>query len=1356
MPFTAQDIDKIMRGEKTVGNFIGNIRKKTPTVTSGLPPAVSTPISAPKPALRPTTSPVIGTAPYAAKLSAPRLNPLVSTAGAVKNAANSDADLTPQEILKKYQAIAGDTSIHDRDALIKQGRKSLNDIVHQQVALPFLRPKINGTVNEDEIAQAIKLRDELSRQTPWGSAVLSAFNAASFGQLKNPVLGDKFAPEAVAEQRAAIQRAEQAQPTASTVGKFAGEAVKYGATAGIVNGIPAVQALGKGKLPARLLAGRLTDIVPDAVTAAQETDNAADFAKNLSWEQVKGLAFDGALEAVGAGAKWIVGKIKSKQPVSTMEVDQLRSAIADGVRKGDVDASAVNKAAQPKTPEIPKAQNAIPVQQSVDAPRNLYAVDQEVKDTVTGLKKTGRAFYRETVSGQAPLERLSKAQAKIESGMATADDYVQQVRNAGGTVDYVVSKGMVDRAGNPIDVSWKQMIDIPESDLKLLNEYMQNKHNIARQLQGKPVLDATAEESARRVSEIESAAPAIAKKAQQINQYWDKFMNEWAVKGNLLSRDQYDTMRKMYPDYVPTFRVDKDVNGATSLGFGRNIATAKVVKTAKGGISEVKPLENNFADQMAKFIKAEKKNELFLNLVDFVRKSPNAAAPYAKLTQPKSSNLLKEGLDGFVDDVDLKSLEEVKKGVYRLTAYENGKPISLNVSEEVFKALDSLLNPKTPAAVALGKKLTSVPKSLITGYNPFFAATNLIRDVQTGYINTISNRKMFATYTADLANAARDMAKNANDWKLYQANGGNRSGFFNIEKGFKESNKPVTSIVPKAIESVKKGASFLGENSEQIVRYNEFKNGLKKYGRTPDGIKKAMQAAADVTVNFSRNGPTTKAIDSWVMYLNAGVQGLDKMARQIKNNPLQTVRRASEIIAAPTAALWLINRGNPHYNDLDNRTKDNYFVIPNAFDRDGNGFAKSFIKLPKSREYGALLGATLERAGRVIDGEAPEEAFRGLKETYISNLGLSNPSTENILAPIFYNIPSNKDFAGRSIVPESMRDLEPRLQYDATTSNMAKGIANITNNVPIINKLPLHKSPKQIDYLINNYSGIVGDIVQPLTTGQPKTLPEAFKQATIKPLQRKFTANPLYQSGVVDKFYNDLDKATVIAKSENFEKDIPKEAKTPSEVKMSCLNKISKQISELRKREKALLGANITESERKPQIEAIRSQIIELSRNAGERAQAEADKYAKTYVQEISHLSDRKQNVARQLYKQGVPYNKYLTIQESADMDGNNSISQKELVQALDDSDLTLAQKAYFFKLQNEDWKSNPYQQYLKSKLPQSAFSKYYNVLIDVQSTKRINGKTIPNSLERNRRKALLDAGFTLQEANEYLKAMYG
>lgn len=62
-----------------------------------------------------------------------------------------------------------------------------------------------------------------------------------------------------------------------------------------------------------------------------------------------------------------------------------------------------------------------------------------------------------------------------------------------------------------------------------------------------------------------------------------------------------------------------------------------------------------------------------------------------------------------------------------------------------------------------------------------------------------------------------------------------------------------------------------------------------------------------------------------------------------------------------------------------------------------------------------------------------------------------------------------------------------------------------------------------------------------------------------------------------------------------------------------------------------------------------------------------------------------------QAEQKGVNPYRYLLIKQSADIDGNGSVSQEEMQRTLDGEKLTREQKAYLYALQNKTWKSNPY-----------------------------------------------------------------
>ena len=114
-------------------------------------------------------------------------------------------------------------------------------------------------------------------------------------------------------------------------------------------------------------------------------------------------------------------------------------------------------------------------------------------------------------------------------------------------------------------------------------------------------------------------------------------------------------------------------------------------------------------------------------------------------------------------------------------------------------------------------------------------------------------------------------------------------------------------------------------------------------------------------------------------------------------------------------------------------------------DEDGN--AKTFIKIPINREYGAIFGSSIDVLAGYLSGET--NPANGYKETIANNFMPPNFVTDNVLSPLFVNLPTNKDFAGRNIVPTNLENVSPELQYDYSTSGLARGIANVANNLGI-------------------------------------------------------------------------------------------------------------------------------------------------------------------------------------------------------------------------------------------------------------------------------------------------------------------
>jgi hypothetical protein len=822
--------------------------------------------------------------------------------------------------------------------------------------------------------------------------------------------------------------------------------------------------------------------------------------------------------------------------------------------------------------------------------------------------------YQQTVDNQLAISKATKG---INS-KADKDPVIlaSNARNAKGTAEYAIKNGLTDMEGRKItDYSLEQILLRPKSEQQAYEDYLLHKHNIARYQKDKPVFgeEVTDAVSRQKVAEYESQYPQFKGLSETLNDYNGKVIDNWLIKSGLISEDLGKILKKMYPDYVPTIR-EGGVPGKQYKTKG--LKPGEVVKQAVGGNKPIMELTKSYPIMVEKAIKSARKNEVYLGLLDTIEKNPEKMARWAKIADDTAETkykdaitvtdaneiIQKNGLDG-IEEVSNKQLEiDNRNGKYYVTAMKNGKPVRMEVNKDLFDALESLNRTGNEGtldgmAAAVRKYATNPFKALITGYNPVFAIKNIFRDIPTSYIQGTENNPL--KWGANLVRAGTSMAKNDELFQEFVALGGKKSGFFDVDKGLKSESLPTRAI--------RKGAEKIGafnQFTETLPRYGEYIGTVRREGGDYAAKQKGLYNAGEVTVNFARQGDKVKAADAVVPYLNPAVQGIDKAIRNLKNPA--TYAKGAAVITTPTAALYMINQAvdKEAYDQLDNRTKDTNFLIPI-----GNG---QFIKIPKSRESGVIFGSLFERLFRLAEGQ--DNAFKGFGTTVATNFAPSNPIENNILAPITLNLAKNEDFANRKIVPMAMQEdnRSPYLQYDEQTSEIAKWFGNQARMIPGLEE---GMSPKQIDYVIKSYTGIVGQILQPATTkgGNP------FENV----IKRGFTADNVFNNEIQNQFYEAYDNAKRLKTDMNINQDIPSDYVTPEEKRISVYSEASKQMSELRKKEKQVTANMKNGPAKEKTLRDIRQEILNIAQKTPGEAERVYNEYKASYIPELSMMSQK-------------------------------------------------------------------------------------------------------------------------------------
>ena len=163
-----------------------------------------------------------------------------------------------------------------------------------------------------------------------------------------------------------------------------------------------------------------------------------------------------------------------------------------------------------------------------------------------------------------------------------------------------------------------------------------------------------------------------------------------------------------------------------------------------------------------------------------------------------------------------------------------------------------------------------------------------------------------------------------------------------------------------------------------------------------------------------------------------------------------------------------------------------------------------WLKLPKGR----VLSVFGMAADRVMQGKDADWA--SFIETSLTQTAPENPLTASYWRPwldakLFDKDDPGKTWYGSDIENQRLRNLAPGQRYDTTTDALSKWLGK---------KFGL--SPKKINYLLDQYSGVIGDVLLPLTSDRAEK--GLFTNA--------FTIDSVVSNQLSEDFYDMKDRLT--------------------------------------------------------------------------------------------------------------------------------------------------------------------------------------------------------------------------------------
>ena len=906
---------------------------------------------------------------------------------------------------------------------------------------------------------------------------------------------------------------------------------------------------------------------------------------------------------------------------------------------------------------------------------------KEIKDTLA-QKIINKGHYIDKLAKETKNEKLTWS--------------YDRTMNTFNEAQISIGEKQIDTNGNVVG---KSIIDIFEpaekSGLSVeFDDYLLNKHNVSRFAHEKGLYgnEISADTSKNIVKKYEELHPEFKEWSEDVSKYNDNNLRD-LVNNGLVSEETYSNLKNMYGDYVPTFRdITDNVMQYEDDSVGNN-----GLKRATQSDKDILSVSESMAEQTLSIKRAIRMNNLGLELYKTLGKNSEIQS---------GINFDAVAMQTIGGDV----IDKATDGTNTFTVFKDGEMIQFKISDDLYTAFskDTLQNKINNSKVAKAlltpiEKISKAQRELLTTYSVGFAFNNPIKDIQDAMFNTKYSTGRFAK---NYVKALYNIGTKGSWYESYKNNGGTANTYFDYNKGIlpTKTHNPVKKFAEK-IKSV-------NDVLEQAPRLAEYISTIETGG----SVDQALYNSAEITTNFKRGGDVTKAVNKYgANFLNASVQGLDKFYRNLTNQNgwkgyASILTKAAAFQVVPAVINGILLKDDKDYEDLPEYTKDNYYLF-----KIGEG---KFFRIPKGR-VSSVIGGIARRGLETEEGKDVD--WKALNQ-----MAPNNPLTDNVIAPLV-QAKKNETWYGGEIVSSRLQNLPTKEQSDESTDKFSKWIGEKIN-----------VSPKKINYVLDQYSGGVGDVILPMLT----------PQAENNIIEDKFTTDAVMKNKNVSKYYSELDNLKINSNSEN--------AKDEDKIKYMYMSGASKELKDLYQEKRDIQSSNKNDKQKKQEDREVQKKInsiVEERLNSlktidkkGIYATIGNEQYYKSADKEWKQVDeeDIKKNKKSEMslktysrfkYKESDLKNKKV---ESGELEKGQSLKTKDKIQILLDSDF------------NNTDKSKIYENYIKSKTKEGDFDEYKVIKssnIDIneylkyeqqefKSDKKdngtLNGKTVTNS-KRNK-----------------------
>jgi len=758
-------------------------------------------------------------------------------------------------------------------------------------------------------------------------------------------------------------------------------------------------------------------------------------------------------------------------------VDEATDGLPEPVR-----AAARTRAAETANSSLDDALRAA-VDEKIGVPTNIEIAESAYRAEYGGaVRNTVERFRTEVVDGFDPVRRIeevARERGVIPPDVSPYRD-LRLLRGAPGAIEAMQRRGTLTwtEAGD-IGFSGEGLVSVFRDvgdDMSEAMRYFAGRR--AQELSARGLETPFTPEQVEWMVGRSRLNPAIEDAFNRYQEFNQRNLT-FAQQSGLISEETLASLTEAGQSYVPFYRV-MDEGGVGGSG-------SNPLLRLRGSDRNVNEIMSNINRNAIMWTNASLENHAKLQVYDMIdnlgvegiaRRITNMPEEVFAADARVREALADLGLsdDGLVQAFTGRRLENIRVNGNPVDAvFRDGQRILYEIQDPMlYKAIQHV----SPQALSPVVRYLSAPAQLLRGgvtLSPDFIMRNMMRDTETAFIQSGGTFIPFV----DTARGVVTRVRRDDDYWTAMANGAGFGSFYqnefhladgasdlyrrfglNYERQVLDTPAKIGRFFEDSVAGIGRGIESAASVTEQASRMREFQ--IQRAGGV--NARAAAMGARDVATDFSVRGtsPTMKAMTAMVPFMNARIQGLDRMARLGAENPARMFTRSFLSQTVPAMAAYQANRDDPNYWALPDWVRDQHFIVPHYNDA---GEYEPYL-IPKAFEYGTIFASQAERLSRSIEtrhGRSFADFWmRSLSQTFAMN------PVPQFAQPV-QDIATNRNFSGNPIVPADLQSVRPSDQYRPYTSDTIVQLARAMRE-----ETGVEISPIQVEHLLTGYTGTLG------------------------------------------------------------------------------------------------------------------------------------------------------------------------------------------------------------------------------------------------------------------------------------------